>query len=152
MHYFDTTTYSHSPTYIIKQYLRLLLQSKWSYNYLHYSDAGTTGGWGEQGGHCPPPQYFADQLTLLYKERADYPPTITTASHPPNFFSPSGITTLKAAHWLECLICFLLYMIKLYITTRLRYGKKVYFNLMNYSAMQCHSFLKKLVQNFQAGP
>ena len=27
---------------------------------------------GGQGGHCPPPQYLADQLTLLELGRADY--------------------------------------------------------------------------------
>ena len=47
---------------------------------------------GSQGGHCPPPQYFADQLTLFEPGRADYPHLLLLA---PQYFSPSGITVLS---------------------------------------------------------
>jgi hypothetical protein len=48
------------------------------------SDAGTQGAMGD---HCPPPQYLADQLTLL--QAGDYPHLLLLA---PQIFSPSGIT------------------------------------------------------------
>ena len=40
---------------------------------------------GGQGGHWPPPQYLADQLTLFQPGRADYPHLFLVA--PPMFFT-----------------------------------------------------------------
>ena len=53
----------------------------------YLSDAGTEGG---PGGPLPPPQYFADQLTLFEPGRADFPHLLLLP--PPQCFSPSGIT------------------------------------------------------------
>ena len=54
------------------------------------SGAGTKGA---QGGHWPP-QYLADQLTLLQPGRKDYPHLLPLA--PPMFLiSPSGITVIN---------------------------------------------------------
>ena len=41
-------------------------------------------GGGGQGGHCPPPQYLANKLTLFKPGEGRLSPPITTA--PPNVF------------------------------------------------------------------